>query len=880
MTAWFRTLLLRWVEGVLQWPRATLLGLLLLSSAAGWIATTRFAIDSDLSGLIDQNAPWRVDFDRYAAAFPDRVDTLVLVVRGARRSEVERAGRDLVSALQSAPEVFQAVRAPALAPFFREHALLYLPADELEVLIDRLASAQPLLAAVAQQPRLEALLGRLTQAVEAQSTTGPDRLGAGELGLAPLLTLLGDSARALHGGGDPAIAWRDELLPETEPVTLLITARAASVASPDEGAKAVDRSNAEVMTAARGMLAELALPPTVTVALTGEIALAHEEIEAATTGVARAGWLSLAGLLVVLLIGVRSLKVIGATFLLLLFGVVWTTAFAMLTVGSFNTLSIVFLVMFFGLGVDFAVHYALRYQEALAAAADDTRASRHAALRRATASVGPAIGLCALTTGVAFLSFAPTEYRGLADLGVISAGGMLIAALLTFTLLPAFFALAGTVRTPVFAAPRGSALLAWLLRRRREVLILTAVAALLGSVGTARSHFDFSVLALRDEASPSMVAFRRLQREGLVTDYSLALMTPDPAVAGSLAALPVVGEVETPQRYLPEDQTLKALLLEDAGDLFWDLFEGPVRPVGLTPAQDEASRRRDAVMALQQALSARGGPADRSLATALARVGTLPDAQLARWEHAVLDDLLAELAWLERALAVDPVTFEDLPADLRAQLRSAAGDDLLLVNPAQDVTGADALQAFVEGVRAVAPTATGRPVIEWGVGQIVVRSFRLALALALGAVLLILWLRYRQVRTVALILLPLMLAGLLTLAVGHGVGVPINMASVLVLPLIFGLGVDNGIHVVDRHHSGTGVLALAGSSTPRAVLLSTLTTIGAFASLMLSPHQGTASIGLLLTVAVSAILLLTLFLLPVLLSDHSDTTDRGVGASG
>ena len=137
-------------------------------------------------------------------------------------------------------------------------------------------------------------------------------------------------------------------------------------------------------------------------------------------------------------------------------------------------------------------------------------------------------------------------------------------------------------------------------------------------------------------------------------------------------------------------------------------------------------------------------------------------------------------------------------------------------------------------------------------------------AVSICAVLLI---ALRRVRSVLLILLPLLLTGVMTLAVGVLAGYPLNMANILVLPLIFGLGVDNGIHVVDRYLGEGDVEHLMHSSTPRAVLLSALTTVGAFTALSTSPHAGTASIGMLLTVAVGLLLLLTIFALPVLLAD-------------
>jgi hypothetical protein len=252
--------------------------------------------------------------------------------------------------------------------------------------------------------------------------------------------------------------------------------------------------------------------------------------------------------------------------------------------------------------------------------------------------------------------------------------------------------------------------------------------------------------------------------------------------------------------------------------------------------------------------------------------GRGPDALLA-FEHAVVANLREELDWLGRAVAVDrPVAFEDLPAPLRTRLVSASGEYLSQVLPQEDLSRVENLAQFVEDVRAVAPNATGRPAIEWGVGNIVQRSFFEALGFALLAIVVILLVALESVRETLLVLLPLALTAVFTVAAQVLFDVPFNMANVLVLPLIFGLGVDGGIHVVDRYRRGGDVANLMHSSTPRAVLLSTLTTVATFAALILSAHRGTASIGILLTVSMLLLLFFTTIVLPVLLGAPSRTS--------
>ncbi|MFP6835000.1 MAG: MMPL family transporter, partial [Pseudomonadales bacterium] len=447
------------------------------------------------------------------------------------------------------------------------------------------------------------------------------------------------------------------------------------------------------------------------------------------------------------------------------------------------------------------------------------------------------------------------------DLGVISAGGMVIAAFLTFTLLPAYYAVAGNIRPHVVSLPTGDRLVAYLIRRRGLVLGVLGVFVGLAGLTATRAHFDYSVLALKNPAAESMQMLRILQADDIATDYALTIMSRAEIDTETLEALDTVDSVVSPSDYVPDHQDDKLFVLEDLQVLLWSALE-PVRSSEPPSADDLAAALGELVEVLEAPATAEF---DR-LARVLGELQPRPPQTLLIWQTGVISNLLEELDWLREALYVDSIEFEDLPASVRQRLVNDRGEFLTVVTPARNVARVEALSEFVESVRGVEPVATGRSVIEWGVGDIVMNSYQRALAFATIAILAVLFLTFRNLRDGLLILVPLVLAALFTIAAGVLMNMPLNMANILVLPLIFGLGVDNGIHVVDRYHRGGDVGQLMHSSTPRAVMLSTLTTIGTFAALMLSPHQGTASIGVLLSTAVALLLVFTVFVLPVLLS--------------
>ena len=833
-----------YVAWVCARAKPILVVLTLLTLVFGAFAYSKFRINSDLHDLIDQTSDWRAHFDRFQEAFPDLVKTAVVVVSGTSLNDVERTTADVVNYLQSRDQLFTAVAAPGSEPFFRDHAFLYMDDAALEATVDKLALAQPLIATVHREPNIGSVLRLLQDGFDGQSPIGFDQV----------VTELSGSTQRLIAGQDSTVNWSDRLFPLTERRYQLIFLKPQSAfdqALPD----------AVVMASLREMLDEIKKPGDVRIELTGEIALQHEEIEAAVSGVSMAGWLAVILLLAVLVVGVRSGKIVAATFALLAMGVVWTGAFAMLTVGEFNTLSLVFIVMFFGLGVDFALHFSLRFQESVNRGGQDLIV----ALTDSTRSVGRAISLCTVTTAIGFLGFWPTAYQGLADLGVISAGGMAVAWFLTFTFLPAFFTAAGAPRAHQMDLPTSEKVVSGLLRHRGAVLTGVVMLAIVAGSVAWQARFDYSVLALKDPDSASMQALRELQREKLTTDYQLVMLRAEKPDAEALQALSTVESVLGLEDFIPGDQDDKLTVVEELSYQFWDVAEAQVEYVQLS-----ADATRQAISMLLPAVREDGGyPV---LESNLLELQELDDESLLKWQRGLMVPLLAEIGWLHRALNIGAIGESQLPASMTERMISDQGERLYRITPAQDIAPVAALSEFIEQVRGLHPDATGRPVIEWGVGQIVLSAFQQAMIFAILGIALILLVTLRRVSAMLLVMCPLILASTCTFAVGVMLDLSVNMASVLVLPLIFGLGVDNGIHVVDRylHNSGMaaeqGVDNLMHSSTPRAVLLSTLTTIGAFSALSISGHAGTASIGLLLGVSVGFILLFTVFVLPVLLS--------------
>ena len=847
-----------WVGLVVRHPVAILLLTAALTAASLLHSSRTVRMNSDVSVLLSQDEPFRRDFNDYVAAFPELDDTTLIVVTSRSLELANDALARLRDTLAQRPDLVATVYAPGSEAFFRDHALLYLGQEELNDVIEGLAEAQPALAALAVDESLRGLIGQLERGVEEIED------GQNMAGLRRIADLVSDTAEGLMAGAPRKIAWADEFLKtDAETYRLLIVQGQTNFDEPIPSRR--------LMEGIRQIVREQGLTPDngVTVRLTGTVPLLHEEQEAVQDGLALSVAISVVLLTALLYFGVRSVPIIVATLVSIFVSLTWTTSFAMITVGEFNVISAAFSVLLIGLGDDFAVHVGLRCE-------DESRegVGLGTALVRAATGVGGAVSLCALTSAIGFLSFVPTRYYALAELGIISAGGMLISLIVSFTVFPAVLALMpALIRTRDRANVASSVIAMLPMRHAGKVVAVSALLAIAAAALSSRLTFDFSNLNMRDPSSESMTTLRDIQSQGIVTDYSavvLADLDTSRAVAAQLEALGPVASVETPFDQVPSDQKEKLALLEDAAFFLEPALypTAKMEPPSAGERLDAVRRLRDRIVAMPPS---RGDEATRNSIQRLGRAldtiasGDAASTRATELEALVISDIGERIDWLRDAIEVGTVEFTDLPEGVRTRLVDTDGRARITVLPRGDMSKVDELVAFVGAVATVAPRATGRPAVEVGIGRLVVDSFRLAITISLLVIAALLFAIVRDPVDVVMLLIPITLAALFTTAIGVLIGMPFNMSNVVVIPLVLGLGVDTAIHLIWRLRESGSLEDMVDSSTPRAAVLSALTTLAAFGSLSVSGHLGLRSLGTLLSIAVTCLLFTSMVVLPAII---------------
>ncbi len=841
----------RWVALCHERAPVVLAAALAVSIGAGAYLVQNIRIDTDTEDMLSAELPFRQNAVALDAAFPEQENNILVVVEGRNADAVADAADAMAAAMRARPGTFGVVFAPETEPFLQRNGLLYLDIDDLDALSARLAAAQPFLGTLWRAPNLSGLADMLALLREGGALDPPSEAEA-----ARVVGRIAEVAAAVGKGEPGRLVWTDLLAgktgtPDRTHRRLIVIQPRLDFASLQPAAAAMDAVSDIAArlgaTAANGLA----------VRLTGSAALAEDELRSVEEGMGLAGILSLVLVLGLLALGLRSPGGIAALLLTLIVGLLWTAALAILVFGRLNLISVAFAVLFVGLSVDFGIHFILRAREH----GEPWRVS----LPAAGAGVGPALLLCAVTTALAFMSFAPTDYIGLAELGTISAMGMGVALVANLTLLPALTRYLGGKPKPLPLSD-GATGLRGLLRRRAVLVVgiaaMTAVAAAAVSPG---ARFDFDPMNLRSAESPSVRTLFDLIESGDAHPYTLDILAADMAAARDTAtkvqALPSVAKAESLWSLVPGEQEEKADVVRGMALFLGPAFSQPAGTVALSDASLAEARKRLA----DNLATLRGGKGALAEAAAKLDAALAGAADTGKINAAVFAGLPGRLNALKGSLDAQPFGVGDLPASLAGRYAAKDGRVRVEVSPKADMRNADALAAFAAEVKAVAPHATGAPVIIVEAGRAVVGTFAEALSISVAGIAVILWLVLRRFRDVVLVFAPVALAALWTVAVSAVLDLPFNFANVIVLPLLFGISVDFGTHMVlrERETGGAGTVA---TSTPRAVLLSALTTLGSFASIMLSGHPGTASMGALLTVAILLSLAANLLVLPALIA--------------
>ena len=834
---------------------------LIIAIGAGFYTAHNFSITTDINQLISPDLDWRKRDNQFEKAF-DREKLILAVVEGPT-PELTGAASKALAAKLAGDSHFESVQPLGSGEFFEKNGLLFLPVEDMGKLTGQLESAAPLIEILAGDPSIRGLTGALETGL-AGIKRGQVKLDNAERPF----NLIAQAVENVLNKKAATFSWRELVsgkpLADSDRRSFIEFKPKLDYKALEPGKDATDA----IRLAARQL--NLASEYGARVRLTGPVPIANEEYATVQDGAIVNGIGTVVIVLVILWMALHSSKIIFAVFVNLFIGLAITTAVGLMMVGSLNLLSVAFAVLFVGLGVDFGIQFSVRYRSERFKN-DDLRLALENAARRSAVP----LSLAAMATAAGFLCFLPTDYRGISELGKIAGAGMLVAFITSITVLPAMLTL---LNPPGESDPVGYAFLApvdeFLEKHRVVIIVGTILIAVAGLPLLYFMKFDFNPINLRNSKVESIATFLDLRKDPNTGANAINVMTNSETDAKKIEArlekVPEVLRVMSLDSFVPEDQPAKLKLIAQAAKVV-----GPaLNPDSLDAAPTDAENveaLKGSVDGLRKTAADGNSPgaiAARRLADALSKLADATQPIRDQAQSVFVIPLKVTFDQLRNTLQAEPVTLKNLPPELVKSWKTSNGLMRVEALPKGDPNDNDNLRRFADAVLAAEPNAIGGPVSILKSGDTIVNAFVHAGIFALLVISLLLWLALRRITDVLLTLVPLLVAGAVTLEICVLIGLPLNFANIVALPLLLGVGVAFKIYYVTAWRSGR--TNLLQTSLTRAIFFSALTTATAFGSLWLSSHPGTASMGKLLALSLLTTLAAVLLFQPALMGKPRD----------
>ena len=866
----FSRLLLIWIDIVQSHKILTIIFCLIAVLLSIQYTSNNLGMNTDTEDLLSPDLDWRKLDKELSAEFPQFSGNILVVIEASTPDQAMDATDILYAQLKQETTLLKSVFSFRSLPFFKKSSLLFLEEDELQDVSDHLAEIQPFLSRLTEDQNIRGLFTMLEEAIHA-------KLDGESVELSPLIKKINESFDAVLANEPYQLSWHSLMAGKELDKDVY---REFIILQPELDYSDLFPAEA-IIEKIRSVGDELAINAenNLRLRLSGSVVLSHEELQSVMEGTQLSVILALCMVTVILVVGLGSFWLVLATIITLISGLIITAAWATLTVGELNLISIAFAVLYIGLGVDFAIHFCLRFREHFSNNND-----RALALHETSKSCGDSLFLCAITTAIGFYAFMPTDYDGIAELGWISGSGMFISFIVTMTLLPALLGIFPVKAKPIVRSSPDSSLnksvnsfLTFPVTYAKAIKIISIIIAIALIWVLPKVEFDHNTLNLQNPENESVKTYLDLLADSESSPWTTEILvdSEDEAILleEKLKTLPLVDDVTWLNKFIPEQQEDKLSIIEEMDIILSGMNLNSTLP---SPTDEERIVAINKLLLLiksdQQTLGQIPHAMDllNKLEIFMKHQALLGEQQrnelLIKLEHSLLDSLPGRLASLEASLEAEAVDVSNLPSELSSRWIGQSGKYLLEISPVENLGNNKSLERFVAQLQANFPNVIGSPVVSVEAGKAVVSAFKQAFITAFLVISFLLYILMDKHRDALLIMIPILMAAMLTAATTLVFSMPLNFANIIALPLLLGIGVDSGIHILHRYRNALpkdGIIL--ATSSARAVLVSALTTIVSIGNLSFSSHLGTASMGKLLTIGISMTLLCTLIILPSLL---------------
>jgi len=853
-----------------------------------WVTAEKLTFKTGRGDLVAKDLPYVKRHEMFRNEFED-FDGMIVVVEGEDPEQKKNFVEALADKFKSHPAVFSDVFYKVDTTYFKDKALLFLDQKDLVDLVRKIREHQQFLDNVNSSPGLNQLLGSINSEISSGmvDTLLSDFIGSEDeekdetADLSLLISLLKQMVAHLKGdslyrspwssfftGKEGSLEEEGYLVSgENDFMFILVT--------PSEDETVFTGYRESIEFARKLVDTTLEEYPQIHVGITGEDVIASDEMTTTQTDVKKATLIALLGVSLLFILAFRGVvKPLMAVFCLMV-AICWSMGFTTLTVGHLNILSVVFTTILIGLGIDFGIHILGRYKEERQAGGDIP-----SSLQKTVEGTGRGNFAGAITTALAFGAMTLTDFIGIAELGWIAAWGILFCMLAMILLLPAMLAVEEKWRKTEYDRVALSVeRKKWIESLYNHYYIIIFVSLfLVGLSALSLRHlaFDYNLLKLQAKNTEAVEYEMKILDNANRSTWSAAMIADTMEEAqrkiDAVKALSTVGEAESILSLVPKNQQEKIEFIKSISPILADLqveeADAPfflkslartMKKIQFKIRSKEDEKPTDAVE--------EAGLWVKRFMDGLSNVDPkVAQERLGNFSKKLFVDYRNKIGDLRKSSNPSPVKIDELPQEMRKRFISKKGRFLISIFPDVDIWDLDQRELFLTQLREVDPNVVGNAVHMFESSRLMKEGYVNGGIYAMAAIVIFVFLTFKNFKTTLFVFLPVIVGSLWTIGIMDLLEVRFNLANLVILPLILGIGVVNGIHIIHRYREEEDKnISVLSKSTGQAVILSSLTTMVGFGSMMVADHQGIFSLGLVLTIGVGSCLVASITIVPAFL---------------
>jgi len=834
-----------WSKFIKKKRLSLIIGITALAIASLFSIKNNLSFSTSTSDMLSEELSWRQLDIEYEKLFPQFIDNVLIVIEAKSPDLASDTANSIYVSLKKNQKFLKDIYYPKNLPYLKQSSFLFLEYDELQDLSDRLAKIQPFLGTLLEDRNLRGLFKMIGDAIDARKDDD-------NIDINPVLLEINRAFKEKNY----FVSWQRLMDPHHENEKIYREFIELQI-NDEENELLPNKDTIENIRS----ITNFYNTSSVNIRLTGGEVLAYEELKSVSNANVKAIILSIILVAIILYFGLGSLRLVFSCLTTLLLGLIITTGFASITIGELNLISIAFAVLYIGLGIDFAIHMALRFKEE-----SNTSSNYSDTFRKTIKHIPKPLILCAVTTAIGFYAFIPTNYQGVAELGWIAGTGMIVSLALTFTLLPALLTyipkhtLVNKKKAVGINALRVLSTLPY--KYTKSILIISLILVIFLSLQINKISFDTNRLNLQDPKNESVQTYKELLKSSKTSPWEAILITEFNNTKNTrqeIETLSLVDKVISIHDFLPKEQDDKLMIIDEMNLLLGQLTTNSLK---LSITNNE---RLDAILKLVDKIDEiPTDNMDQELELFKNNLLQLLEnnTNLEGIENQLLANLSGRIKALSEALNAKKVSFNEIPEEIHQRWVNNNKYRIKIL-PKDDLNNNNSMKKFVGQLQEYNKNVIGSPIINIEAGNAVVNAFQSAFIYAFIVITLLLILLMRIKYDVVIILTSVSVGCVFTLGFMILFNIPLNFANIIGLPLLLGIGVDSGIHITERfYEEKESETSIYMTSSMRGVIVSTLTTVFSIGNLAFSSHQGTASMGLLLSLGLISMMIATMIILP------------------